>query len=340
MSASCRTQDCTVGDTGICLLGNPPLTCEFRVGEIDSIQDSTIVEADEEEAPPVLAAQDERPTLWGSLPLELSEIRDLMAERQCLLVGVVGTPTAGKTAALVSMYLRLAHGKFEGYQFADSRSLMAFEEICQGARLWGQSPPEEMTSRTKLSDGRVAGFLHVRLRNISSGKLVDFLVPDLPGEWSDSLIDTNRTDRLDFLRASHVLWLFVNGSELRNNELRMHTLNRTKLLLRRVTSMLGDEKPPIRIVVSHADAGPLPKATTAKLRQMCSDAGIDGEIVEIASFSNSEAIPAGTGLTKLVDESLLKAVKAGTDWPADHRPLSGEGDPERFMLRYERAGRV
>lgn len=330
MSAACRTPDCTVGDTGMCLLTNDPATCEFRIRDTDLVVET----AKPDDVPPVLEAPEERPTLWGSLPLELGEVRELMAERQCLLVGVVGTPAAGKTAALVSMYLLLAHGDFAGYQFADSQSLTAFEEICQGARLWGQSPPEEMTARTKMSGSRVAGFLHVRLRHLTDGKLVDLLVPDLPGEWSDALIDTNRTDRLDFLHASHVLWVFVNGAELRKIELRMHTLNRTNLLIRRVAAMLGGENPPIKIVVSHADSGPLPERTVAKLKQMCGDAGIDGEIIDIASFSDTNGVPAGTGLPKLIGASLMKAPAPGLEWPEDNPPQEASADPERFMLRF------
>lgn len=326
MSDACRTPDCTVGDTGVCLLGNDPTTCEFRIraenGEVEAPPRPVDLSS------PILETPEERPTLWGSLPLEIGDVRNLMASRQCVLIGVVGTPAAGKTAALVSMYLLIAHGALAGYQFADSKSLTAFEEISQGARLWGETPPDEMTARTKTSGSRVAGFLHLRVKELATGRLVDFLVPDLPGEWSDTLIDNNRTDRLDFIKAAHVIWLFVSGSELRKNASRMYTLNRTKLLIGRVAAMLGDRRPPVRIVVSHADEGDLPEATIDKLNQMLADNEMDGEIIDIASFSKSE-VAAGTGIPDLITLSLPQARSSGIEWPIEESDGTG-----RFMLRY------
>lgn len=331
MSDACRTPDCTVGDTGVCLLGNDPATCEFQIrsenGEVVASPRQT------DFSPPVLETPEERPTLWGSLPLEIDDVRSLMAARQCLLVGVVGAPAAGKTAALVSMYLLIAHGRLAGYAFADSKTLTAFEEISQGARLWGETPPDEMTARTKTSGNRVAGFLHLRVKELATGKLVDLLVPDLPGEWSDTLIDNNRTDRLDFIKAAHVVWIFVSGSELRENASRMYTLNRTRLLIGRVAAMLGDHRPPVRIVVSHADEGDLPAATIGKLNQMLTDNELDGEIIDIASFSKSQ-VAAGTGIPDLITRSLPQHPRAGPEWP-----IEKNSDTGRFMLRYEGASR-
>lgn len=327
---SCRTLDCTVADTGVCLLGNDPNNCEFRIREEQGIAEQETIERLSQ---PVLDAPEERPTLWGSLPLELDDVRQLMASRDCLLVGVVGTPAAGKTAALVSMYLLLAHGRLEGFQFADSKSLMALEEISQGARLWGPNPPDEMTVRTKMSGSRVAGFLHLKVKELESGKYVDLLIPDLPGEWSDTLIDNNRTDRLDFVRASKVVWVFVNGGELRQSATRMFTLNWTSLLIQRVASMLGQYRPPIKIVVTHADAGPLSTQTVDKLSKILTTNGLNGEIVHVASFSNTE-IAAGSGLPKLITSSIPFSAAPPADWPED-----GEGTEGRFMLRYAKAPR-
>lgn len=327
MSDACRTPGCTIGETGVCLLNNNPATCEHRIDQ--DLAAVVSVPSDSDYASPVLDTPEERPTLWGSLPLEVAELRDLMGTRRCLLVGVLGTPAAGKTAALVSMYLLLAHGALDGFQFADSRSLMAFEEISQGARLWGLPPPEEMTARTEITSSRAAGFLHIRIKRLSDGKLIDLLVPDLPGEWSDALIDNNRTDRLDFLHAAQVVWVFVNGAELRQSSTRMHTISRTNLLVRRLASTLGENRLPIKIVVSHADAGALPTVTVDRLKKILADADLGGEVIEIASFSSEDAVPAGTGISKLIDASLPVAPPPSVEWPSNNH-----GDAHRFMLRY------
>ena len=325
MSEACRTPDCTVSDTGVCLLGNDSSTCEFRIRN-DGEDLAPSLSADP--TPPVLEAAEGRPTLWGSLPLEVSDVRELMANRECLLVGVVGPPAAGKTAALVSMYLLVAHGNLQGFQFADSKSLMALEEICQGARLWGETLPDEMTVRTETSGRRAPGFIHLRLKNIQTQKLIDLLIPDLPGEWSDALIDNNRTDRFGFIKASQVIWAFVNGSELRNNATRMLTLNRTRLLLRRVADMLDGFRPPVKIVVSHADLGPLASRTVSQLSKMLEENDLAGELVDIASFSTT-GVAAGTGIPNLVECSMPAVGTAKVAWPEGASERSG-----RFMLRY------
>jgi hypothetical protein len=139
-------------------------------------------------------------------------LREACGGRMFRLVGVLGAPDAGKTAILVSLYLLLSRGKLEGFTFSDSMSLLAFDEISRGARRWnGGAPPEQMTNHTEPPDHRTAGFLHLRLRDRESGVRHDVLLPDLPGEWSTSLIDSNRVDRLDFLKAADVIWVTVGS---------------------------------------------------------------------------------------------------------------------------------
>jgi hypothetical protein len=109
------------------------------------------------------------------------------------LAGILGSPKAGKTALLVSLYLLAANGKLEGYKIADSETMRGIDDISRGARRWNQGQvPEEMTIHTELADERTPGFLHLRLRRLNDGKMLDLLLPDLPGEWSDSLIDHKR----------------------------------------------------------------------------------------------------------------------------------------------------
>ena len=160
--------------------------------------------------------------------------------------------------------------------------------------------------------------------------MLDILIPDLPGEWSDALIDTNRTERLAFAEAADVIWLFVNGKDLRDPRQRMHTLSRTKRLLQRICGLVGDTRPPIKIVVSHADAGALPDSIVAKLREISDNVGVSAELIEIASFS---AVPhvmaAGHGIATLIDRSIPTVTGPQTFWNND---IPGSG---RFNLRYE-----
>src|SRR5260221_5483273 len=54
-------------------------------------------------------------TLFRSLGLD--EASKLMADRYAHMIGILGTPDAGKTAALVSLYLLLAKAKLKDFTF-------------------------------------------------------------------------------------------------------------------------------------------------------------------------------------------------------------------------------
>jgi len=175
MSKTCTKDGCTVDITGECLMSYDPATCEFRTSEehsestISSDQSADVasvqnhanpnadgtsgIEGDSEAViDPVLDTPVGDPILWSSNSFGIPKLREMMARRQCHLVCMMGPPKSGKTAALVSLYLLAAHNKLEGFEFSDSETLMAFEEISFGARRWAETPPDKMTGRTELSD--------------------------------------------------------------------------------------------------------------------------------------------------------------------------------------------
>lgn len=190
----CNKPECTLAQTGRCVLDHDPASCPIRLESLKSLDASESGSIGE----PVLASPTEIERFQSSYSLNISQAQTLMQERYCNIIGILGAPDAGKTACLVSFYLLLAHGRLSGFDFRDSKTAMAFEEICRGARRWDVANyPEQLTLHTEITDERTAGFLHLRLK-AETGKIVDFLLPDLPGEWSTSLIDSNRTDRLNF----------------------------------------------------------------------------------------------------------------------------------------------
>jgi hypothetical protein len=179
MTIVCDKESCTVAETNICLLNNPLDTCPHRKKTADGAGPPSIE--------PPLGQPEQNPRLPHSRTMTPTQARDLMAARYCTLVGILGDPDAGKTAALVSLYLLVSRAKLEGFDFSDSRTLMAFNEISQGALDWNEGQlPDELTQHTELADDRTAGFLHLRLRRNADGEMLDFLLPDLPGEWSKS----------------------------------------------------------------------------------------------------------------------------------------------------------
>lgn len=323
MLSACLIPECTFAQTGVCLENNPPEACPNRT-EADpaaEVADAAIM--------PPLDAPAEKPRFPSSLTLGKVEASRLMSSRYCRVIGILGSPDAGKTASLASLFMLLGREKLTGYRFADSRTLMALNEISQGARRWNKgTPPEQMTSHTELSDERDAGFLHLKLKRSSDDLVVDFLLPDLPGEWSDTLVDTNRNDRWDFLRSADAIWLMADGRQLSGLETRRTALRRLDLLLARVAAMIDH---PVRmlLVISHRDSGEPSADDLATLVESASVKGITLEVVPIASFRRKRGqASAGHGISELIDRTIGPPPQRPDFWPN-----IDQGNEDRSMLR-------
>jgi hypothetical protein len=279
-----------------------------------------------------IPASPTKPKFHPGLQLGLDDARTLGARRRVRLIGILGTPNAGKTAALVSLYLLVARARIGRWRFGNSLSLMAFEMLARGTRRWadGGEMPTQMTTHTKLADPRAPGFLHLRVRDSVEAAAFDLLFPDLPGEWTDALIDTNTHERLAFMRDAESLWLMVDGVTLANPDLRKGPLGRLKLLLGRLTQIVSIRTPLVIVVTRRDQYGP---SMTDVLKGVTDEAArlgfLNVKIVEIASFSDNGAIPPGTGLDELLQLSV-------NDGPTPMMASQTRGVPHasRHVLRY------
>jgi hypothetical protein len=156
---------------------------------------------------------------------------------------------------------------------------------------------------------------HLRVQCVSSGEWIDMLFPDLPGEWSTSLIDSNRVDRLDFLKSADTIWLMLDGRELLQPQKRQHALHRAKLLMLRLATFLRLRMPPVVLVISHRDSGMPSAATLSDLAREAERLGITMKIIHIASFSSSEKTPPGTGIADLISCSVEDSSENPPFWP-------------------------
>ncbi|GGE98224.1 TRAFAC clade GTPase domain-containing protein [Sphingomonas prati] len=319
MSAACNFDGCTVGETGTCALERDPATCEHRVGNIapeaepasgDAVPTSTI-------GAPVL----ERPTGMSSFPssrtLDPEAISSLMASRYVTVVGILGDPESGKTACLASLYLLISNAELKGWKFADSRSLMAFEDIARGARDWNAgNPPEQMTVHTELSDDRRPGFLHVRLVRSEDGRIVDLALPDLPGEWTTDLVGTARADRFEFLKAAEAIWIVLDGRALANKERRQAIIARVGQLAGRLSTMFDGALPKLMLVVTHRDAGELPESVSTRLQAELAKREVAATVVPVAPFSDhDDQVKPGFGIDDLIAATTTSAMPPFEFWP-------------------------
>lgn len=316
MSTACRLEGCTVLQTGMCALENDVTTCPNRVHEVavtSRIASSAPTDVDTEHVEPandlgaaVLDAPEESPSFPPSMALGLRTLDEIMGARYCTIAGILGDPESGKTACLVSLYLLVSHARLSGWSFADSRSLMAFEEIARGARRWqdGQ-PPNQMTVHTELSDDRQPGFLHLRLRRDEDAGTVDLLLPDLPGEWTKDLIKTSNVERFEFLKSADVIWLMTDGRSLINREGRQGVIHRINLLVGRLAKLFSECAPRLILVPTHRDHGEVPATAIDQIRKETAKFGLSLEVVPVASFSKDEdMIRSGYGLSELINATV------------------------------------
>ncbi|MBZ9772506.1 TRAFAC clade GTPase domain-containing protein [Mesorhizobium sp. CO1-1-8] len=325
MSAACNFDGCTVGETGTCALERDPATCEHRVGNAASATAIDPANKGEPSDPTALSAIGapvlERSTGTSAFPssrtLGPDAISKMMASRYVTVIGILGDPESGKTACLASLYLMISNAELAGWMFADSKSLMAFEDIARGAREWDAgNPPEQMTVHTELSDDRRPGFLHMRLVRDSDGRRVDLALPDLPGEWTTELVGTSRADRFEFLKAAEVIWVVLDGRALENKERRQGVISRVGQLAGRLGTLLGGELPKLLLVITHRDAGEPSAAVTTRLEAELAKRGVTATVVPVAPFSdNDEQVKPGFGLNNLITASTTSGLPPVKFWP-------------------------
>lgn len=275
MSGSCSFDGCTVDETGVCALERTPSTCDNRTNDAAANPTSADVEDSDEIASksgdwlgaPVLDQPVRASALPSSRTLGLEELNALMGNRYVNVVGILGDPESGKTACLASLYLLISHAKLEGWSFADSRSLTAFEEIARGARDWNDgSAPAQMTVHTELADDHGPGFLHLRLIRLSDGRRVDLALPDMPGEWTQALVNTAQSDRLDFMKSAETIWIVLDGRSLADIEKRHGLIARVGQLTGRLSTMLDGRPPRLLVVVTHHDLHVLDEKVASRLQ--------------------------------------------------------------------------
>ena len=323
----CLNNECTVAQTGLCLLNNQPNECPNRAS-LD--QEDLSVDASLTHDEPVLPAPEDAPRFPPSAALGLDNVGTLMGKEYCRIIGLLGAPDAGKTACLVSLYLLLAHNRVDDFTFADSKSLMALDELSRGARSWHGGMPEQMTVHTELRDGRSAGLLHFKLNRKSDCTRLHLFIPDLPGEWSTDLIDNNRTDRLRFLRAADAIWVMVDGRTLTEKVQRLGAIHRASVLIDRIAALFSPDIPTVRLVVTHLDLGKPAEDSFQELRKHAAQEGIDLSISCIASFSKNEEIPAGTGISDLIAQTVAGPTSDGVFWPDSPEGTYGSRNALRF----------
>jgi hypothetical protein len=340
MSRTCSFEGCTFDETGLCVRSLDPSACEHVISEdTDNTSDDAgayqevVSYSSDLLGAPVLAEPEVRSALAFSRSLGLEELNSLMSSRYVHVVGILGEPESGKTACLVSLYLLVSHAILDGWSCADSRSLAAFEEIARGARDWNNGiVPDQMTAHTELTEDHRPGFLHLRLVRRSDGRSVDLALPDVPGEWTQALISTARSDRFDFMRSAETIWIVLDGRILANLEKRQKLIARVGQLIGRLNTMLEGLTPRLLIVVTHSDAQIINNDVVKHLQREAARRGTSIHIVNVAPFSDQpEKMDPGYGIAELINMTIGEPPEQPTFWQVTE-PAQGR----RAYLSYRR----
>lgn len=358
MTYSCPKAGCTVAATGICLLNVEPAdACPVMRGEvspaIDQLPEAGTAAIDPEsvEMDDVDDDHDEddyadpipAPSQITDLPapaiimralspgreLGLDGLSTLARKRPVRLIGLLGAPDAGKTMALVSMFLLAAQGRLKRYEYRNSESAFAFDELSKGARAWSADGKmlEQLVPHTELADERRPGFLHLRLYSDRAEMPVDLAFPDLPGEWTDTLINKGVYDRLAFLANAEAIWVFVDGEKLADLNFGHDISARTCNLIGRLSQNLPVPVP-LKLVVTRADQfQALPPAMIDPIKEEAIDKGFDMQVHPIVSVDKATQLRSGEGLSELLDATITISPLCA---PADLEPSR----VPRQILRY------
>ncbi|WP_276122529.1 TRAFAC clade GTPase domain-containing protein [Pararhizobium qamdonense] len=343
----CADTECSFSLTGVCARSySDPEECPYRNGTggqlnekaggssagrmVQSVGDGNVVTTIGE---PVLSAPVVDPSLPRSGTLGSRDLDLLMRDRYVNLIGIVGLPDAGKTACIASLYLLLAHGMLDGFTYANSKTLIALDEISRGARRWNNGYPEQMTLHTELADDRQAGFLHLRLLREADSKKIDIVVPDLPGEWSRQLITHADSDRFSFLGSAEVLWVMVNGRDFYQSATRQAAIHDTTNLIERLSELLKNARPRLILVSTWRDISDFPRDAFDRIEAYAKPLGFDVELASIASFSENDAVRPGIGISELIVASLTAGSKRENPWPHSE---SLPNPSERLYLDFRR----
>ncbi len=320
---SCKHENCTVAETGACILDHEDFTkdCpdylgldnELNIPSPELIED----ELEDKNSPSIEELSPDR-KFWPGNEMGYEDIEDLLLSTYGHVIGLIGLSGVGKTCYLISLYLKACSERFPLKElcFAGSKTLPGLEERSIRTRDWEDGRiPDELADHTILQDPRQPGFIHFKFLDRNNRKnIYNILFTDLPGEWYKKLIiDSTEGERLQFLKRADGLIIFIDGEKLSDPSKRHKEINQTGILIRRLKETIGiNEETPLEIVVSKVDVlgeKPVDGVDIFHIEEIKTQAnryGFNARLSCIASFSRCpEQIENGYG----VEESLYSLLQ-------------------------------
>jgi len=223
-----------------------------------------------------------------------------------------------------------------GHIFAGSKTLKGFEERARHLREWQGGPlPDQLAAHTSLVDPRQPALLHLAFRKMQSGaqnRRFDVMLTDLPGEWTEALVDRVSTaTRFEFLTRADGLILVVDGPSLLSQR-RFSEVARTKLLMERLAlSVKVDPSVPLTLLLTKCDEIEMTRPNVVDdLVRHGAQLGFKPKVVLSAAFSRTPAkVKNGVGIFDVIEDVVnhetRALVQASEDGPLPSRSFQAFG---------------
>ncbi len=220
--ALCNNASCDVRRTGACAEGHAPLeSCPFygqlseADNDFDGAGDAPASQTDKEH-------DKNHVKLPSGEALEVAEVDQILKQKPIKLISIVGDSGTGKTTLIKAIYDQFLRGRFAGYHFAGSRTLIGFERKIHPSRVdSGRVKPD--TTHTSLAEG--LGFFHFALVVDGQQDRIELMLSDRAGE-----VYRNARDKIDTVSElievvkADMLVLLVDGKRLVNRMERQNAI--------------------------------------------------------------------------------------------------------------------
>lgn len=282
---------------------NDAAELSVEVPEVEATQSARV-----DEVPPIVAVGR---TFHQGIELGADDAVEITRARYAHLLGILGSTDAGKTCLLSSLYLMASGGALpNGYQFAGSLTLQAFEDRARGLREWERGTlPSQLVDHTILAHPRQPSLLHLALQEKGvNPRKVDLLLTDLPGEWTDNLVlRAANAPSFDFLRRADGIIIVVDGKLLVSDQ-RFMEVQRMRQFIERLSTNVGIGRDvPFVLLISKSDeiAMQMPEGAI-ELKDYLESLGYRATSVSAAAFSRiPNEVKSGTGVFEAI-ETLIR----------------------------------
>lgn len=209
---TCNEENCTFKTEGLCLEGVAVQDCSHAY-VLDDQPDENITDLIHEDE---IAMDLYR--FFSGYELIGRQADSIIFRNPTHLILLAGEPNCGKTTLIASLYDQFQKGSFQGYGFAGTRTIKAFEIRCHNLRVSSGSTKASM-QRTETTEIK---YLHLAVRKVDLSEPIQHLLfADISGELFQLARDSDEEIKsLEFFPFVDHIFFMVDGDLLSSSDTR------------------------------------------------------------------------------------------------------------------------